>query len=68
MFQATFANETLEQQAREVCGDDTFCLFDVAATKTLDIGKATMEGGNDFEEIVEMAVPSKPIKLCFERM
>ncbi len=62
MFEPIFTNSTLEQLAREVCGDDENCLFDIAATKTIEIGMATMVGGNDFDEIVKMAVPGQYCK------
>ncbi len=57
IFEPTFTNSTLEKLAREVCGDDEYCLFDIAATKTIEIGMATMDGGKEFDEIVKMAVP-----------
>lgn len=58
MFEPTFEDSTLEKEAKEVCGDDEYCLFDIAATKKVEIGMATMEGGQNFEAIVEMSVPS----------
>jgi len=39
----TFYNETLERQARETCGSNVACLFDVAATKDVSIGEATLQ-------------------------
>ena len=45
-----------------MCGDDENCLFDVAATNRVDIGMATLEGLENFNEIVEMAIPSRLIK------
>ena len=66
MFEPTFENSTLEKEAKEVCGDDKYCLFDVAATKKVEIGMATMEGGENFEAIVEMSVPSMfEVEYCF---
>ena len=44
---------------QEVCGDDSFCLFDIAATKRVEIGAATMEGQEMLETIVEMSKPSE---------
>lgn len=40
-----------------MCGDDKYCLFDIAATKKVEIGRATMEGGQAFDEIVNMSAP-----------
>ena len=61
MFVAEFSNTQLEEEAKEVCGDDKFCLFDIAATKRVEIGATTMVDGEMFDTIVEMAVPSKCI-------
>ena len=58
-FQPTFENKSLEQQAKEVCGENEYCLFDIAATKNVDIGMATMQGVESFDTMVEMAAPSK---------
>lgn len=58
MFQPTFDDPILEEEAKSVCGDDEFCLFDVAATKRVEIGIATMQGGENFDRIVEMSIPS----------
>ena len=63
MFVTEFNNTQLEEEAKEVCGDDRFCLFDIAATKRVEIGAATMIDGEMFDTIVEMAVPSKCITL-----
>ena len=61
MFEAKFSDTRLEEQAKEVCRDDKFCLFDIAATKRVEVGVATMVDGEMFDTIVEMAVPSKCI-------
>ncbi len=49
----------MEARAKEICGVDESCLFDIAATKNEDIGMATMMGVMDFDMIVESAEPSK---------
>ncbi len=59
MFEPIFSDPVLEEEARSVCGDDEFCLFDIAATKRVEIGMSTMEGGQAFDLIVEMAIPSE---------
>ena len=59
MFAPTYTDTTLEEEAKEVCGDDSFCLFDIAATKRVEIGAATMDGQEMLETIVEMSKPSK---------
>ena len=58
MFSATFTNATLEREAKEICGEDNFCLFDIAATGRVEIGAATMEAVKMIETIDEMTKPS----------
>ena len=57
-----FEDPELEQRADEICGDDPFCRFDIAATGNENIGQATMQGVMDFDEIVVLAEPSELIK------
>ena len=59
MFAPTFNDRVLEEKALMICGDDQFCLFDVAATKKIEIGMATMNGGQAFDDIVEKSLPSE---------
>ena len=54
-----FDDIELEMRADEICGDDQFCRFDIAATKNEDIGASTMVGGSNFDEIVQLAEPSE---------
>ena len=61
MFAPTFTDTSLEDEARNVCGDDTFCLFDIAATKRVEIGAATMEGQEMLNTIMNMSRLSKYI-------
>ena len=42
-----------------ICGNDSFCLFDIAATGNMDIGLSTLDGSLNYETIVEMADPGK---------
>jgi hypothetical protein len=37
MFTATFTSETSEQAARDLCGDDSNCLLDYAATNNAQL-------------------------------
>ncbi len=59
MFAPSFTNPSLEEEAKSVCGDDSFCLFDVAATGRVAIGAATMEGQEMLDTIIEMSQPSE---------
>ncbi len=58
-FEPVFDDPELEQRANEVCGDDEFCLFDIAATRNEDIGMATMMDVGEFDNLVDLAEPSK---------
>ena len=42
----------------KVCGDDQYCLFDVAATGDLSIGEVTKKITEEMEEIEEILTPS----------
>ena len=59
VFVPTFSDPDLEEDAREICGGDTFCLFDIAATKRIDIGISTMQGNQDLERITELSLPGE---------
>ena len=59
VYHINFSNSTLEEKAKEICGDDEFCLFDIAATGRIEIGEATFTGGQDFEMLINLSKPSK---------
>lgn len=61
LFEPTFSDASLEQQAMETCGDDVFCLFDVATTGRMDIGLSTLNGSQDFDELVKLSYPGNEI-------
>jgi len=54
-----FDDPDLEQQAQEICGDDEFCRFDIAATKRPEIGITTVMSTLEFDMVANMSVPSK---------
>ena len=56
-YQPNFSNPELESQAEEICGEDTFCLFDIAATGNVDVGRATRESSMFIEEIYSFSIP-----------
>ena len=64
-FEPVFDDPELEMRAEEICGDDEFCKFDIAATKDEDIGMSTMLGVRDFDNIVELAQPSKELMATY---
>ena len=46
------ANLTIE--AKRVCGDDVTCLFDIAATKNLAIGQATLSESTQIQNEISI--------------
>ncbi len=58
-FEPVFEDIELEQRADEICGDDQFCRFDIAATKNEDIGMSTMMDLREYNAIEELSTPSK---------
>lgn len=59
VYKANFSDPVLEEEAIELCGADQFCLFDVAATGSMDIGLATLDGSFNFNLLVEMSAPGE---------
>ncbi|CAH1226370.1 HMCN1 [Branchiostoma lanceolatum] len=43
-----FSDPELETKAREICGNDTECLFDVSQTGDIEVAVITVEGKEDF--------------------
>lgn len=58
-FSPSFSLPTIESEAHAMCGDDTFCLFDVAATGSTEIGLSTLQGNIEFDTIVNMSLPGE---------
>ena len=57
VFATVFSDPELEQEANDICGDDPFCLFDIAATGRTDIGLTTLQGNIEFEVIANISRP-----------
>ena len=55
LFDLVFASPELEAEAREVCQNDTFCLYDIAATGRVQLGMTTLRGNQELDEIVELS-------------
>ena len=68
VFAPVFSNPELEQEANAICGDDPFCLFDVAATGRTDIGLTTLQGNIEFEVIANISRPGVYIYYSFDVM
>ena len=60
-----FSDPDLAAQANELCGDDPFCLFDIAATGRVDIGLSTLQGSQEFEQIEEISLPGSYSYITF---
>ena len=45
-----FSSSTLEQQARNICGENDECLFDIAVTGKASVGEATLKAFTDLQE------------------
>ena len=56
-YQTLFNDSDLAAQADKLCSNDPFCLFDMAATGRVDIGLATLQGSQEFEQLVEISLP-----------
>ena len=57
-FTTTFSDPQLQARANEICDDDQSCLYDIAATRRIEIGLSTFIGNQEFEEIVRISAPS----------
>ena len=62
-YKPPFSNPELEARAKEVCGNDTFCLFDIAATGNVDVGIATLESTKIIDEIYSFLLPGMSVKI-----
>ena len=58
VFEPNFNDSKLEEEALKICGDDKFCLFDIATTKRKEIGATTLTDSENFEAILNSSEPS----------
>ncbi len=58
-FETVFTDPALEMQANMICGSDVFCLFDIAATGRTDVGLGTLNGGLEFDQILQLSAPGE---------
>ena len=56
-FEPVFSDPKLEGEAMLACKNDTFCLYDIAATGRMDIGLSTLDGSKEFEEMQRLSYP-----------
>ena len=57
-YRPLFSFNTNDPSLESVCCNDTFCMFDVASTGRTDIGLSTLNAGREYEEILELLLPS----------
>ena len=58
-FKPTFEGREQELAAVELCGEDVFCLFDIAATGNSKIGLSTLQTSQQLEKFVQLTTPSE---------
>ena len=51
-----FQDKSLENEAKEVCGESTQCMFDIFTTKKVTIGKASKETVEQFVAVINNTV------------
>ena len=66
VYEPVFNDADLEEKANEICGNDEFCKFDIAATGRTEIGEATYMGSQGFELLVNLSKPSKLFTLKYQ--
>ena len=59
-----FSNLTLQQEARNICGEYQECLFDIALTGRTNIGEATLRSFTDLRERTNNSQNGKLFDLC----
>ena len=59
-----FSNATLGQQARDLCGNNKQCLFDIHTTGKITIGRASKQAAESFVAVInETETPGKQMFL-----
>lgn len=68
LYEPRFTNSTIQTEALEACGGDTFCLFDIAATGRMEVGLSTLSASQELEDIIEVSQPgrTKPHLNCID--
>ena len=63
-YEPVFFHPVLEQVAVFLCGDNFFCLFDIATTEDIYIGLSTLLRCEEYREILELQIPSMTSHMC----
>ena len=53
-----FSFNTNNPSLESICGNDTFCMFDIISTGSTEIGLSTLNSSREYEEILELLYPS----------
>ncbi|XP_073243989.1 sushi domain-containing protein 2-like [Porites lutea] len=61
-----FSNKSLEKDAKDVCGDNFQCMFDIYTTKKVTIGKASKETVEQFVAVINDTVKPACVPLNSE--
>ena len=61
VFTPNFSSPEIQSEAEVVCGSDPACLFDVAATGSVDIGLSTLTGSQELNDTAILGVISELI-------
>jgi deleted-in-malignant-brain-tumors protein 1 len=57
VFQPQFEDVETEMEANTLCGDDIFCLFDIAATGNTELGLSTLRTSQEIAELEKLSLP-----------
>ena len=59
LFEVSFTDLQLQQSAESKCEGDQLCLFDIAASGSVEVGVATLEQGKSVKSITETSQPGE---------
>lgn len=62
-YQPLFSIGNIDFATLETCENDKFCIFDVAATRSTNIGLSTLNSSKDYDEIIQSSYPGNYIIL-----
>ena len=58
MLEPVFQDADLEAEANMLCGEDEFCLFDIAATGRTELGLSTLRTSQEIVQLETLSLPS----------
>ena len=58
-FRPLFTIDVNDELLESICENDTFCLYDIIATGSTEIGLSTLNGSKEYEKSVQSSYPSK---------